>query len=156
MTLESSTKWRRIIVENVHTFPVNQQGFQVRDLWWAATNACNLKHGIHLDCKENVFANPRSTLGSLQIPCQGTHPFMTSTAAGEAPALISTGRPVAKEDERKGSTIPMPTFARMPTTMNSSVPVDIPQSSMVGQRRQQVSEIQFDKFPTPSSSCAGR
>ena len=51
--------------------------------------------------QENVFANPRSTLEPSQIPYQGTHPFMTSTAAGQAPAPISTGRPVARENERK-------------------------------------------------------
>ena len=32
--------------------------------------------------------------------------------------------------------------------------MDIPQSFMLGQERQQISELQFDKFPTPSSfSC---
>ena len=101
--------------------------------------------------QENVFSNPRSTFKSTKTPCQGTHPFMTSSAAGEAPALISTGKLLAREDERRGSTIPMPTLARRPPTMSSFVPVDIPQSSMVGQQRPQISELQFDKFPTPSS-----
>ena len=100
--------------------------------------------------QETVFANPRSALESLQIPYQGTHPFMTSSAAGQALALISTGRPVAREDERIGSTIPMPIFARRPT-MSSFVLVDIPQSSVVGRQRQQIPELQLDKFPTPSS-----
>ena len=36
--------------------------------------------------------------------------------------------------------------------MSFFVPVDITQSSMVGQERLQISELQFDKFPTPSSS----
>ena len=35
--------------------------------------------------------------------------------------------------------------------MSSFIPVDIPQSSMVGQQRQQISELQFDKYPNPSS-----
>ena len=70
---------------------------------------------------------------------------MTS-AAGQAPAPTSTGRLVAREDERKGSTIPMSTFARRPTTMNSFVPVDIPQSSMVGHK-----DSRYRNFPTPSS-----
>ena len=74
---------------------------------------------------------------------------MTSSATGQAPAT-STGRLVAREDKRTGSTIPMPMFARRPTTMNSFVLVDIPQGSMVGQQRQQISELQFDKFPAPS------
>ena len=71
--------------------------------------------------QENVFGNPRSTLESSQIPYQGTHPFVTPNAAGEAPALISTGKIVAKEDERIESTIPLPTFARRPPTMSSFV-----------------------------------
>ena len=101
--------------------------------------------------QENVFANPRSTLESSQIPYQGIHSFLTRSAAGEAPALISTRRPVAREEERIGSTIPMPTFARKSPTMSSSILVDIPQNSMVGPQRQQISELQFDKFTTPSS-----
>ena len=58
--------------------------------------------------QETFFANPRSTLESSQIPYQGTHPFVAPNAAGEAPVLISTGKLVASEDERIGSTIPMP------------------------------------------------
>ena len=36
--------------------------------------------------QENIFANPRSTLESSQIPYQGTHRFMAPNAAGQAPA----------------------------------------------------------------------
>ena len=35
--------------------------------------------------------------------------------------------------------------------MSSSIPLDIPNYSIVGQQRQQKSELQFDKFPTPST-----
>ena len=42
----------------------------------------------------------------------------------------------------------MPTFAGRPSTMSSTIAVDIPQNSMVGQQRLQISELQFDKFPT--------
>ena len=45
----------------------------------------------------------------------------------------------------------MPIFACRPSTMKSLSPVNIPQSSVVGQQRQQISELQFDKFPSPSS-----
>ena len=48
-------------------------------------------------------------------------------------------------------TIPMPTLARGPSTMSSLFPVDIPQNSMVGQQRQQKTELEFDKFPTPTT-----
>ena len=43
----------------------------------------------------------------------------------------------------------MPTFAPRPLTTSSTIPVELPQNSMVGQQRQQVSELQFDKFPNP-------
>ena len=68
---------------------------------------------------------------------------------------INTGALVAKEEERIGSTIPMPTIASRPSAVSSFIHVDISQSSMVGHQRQQISELQFDKFPTPSSffSC---
>ena len=58
---------------------------------------------------------------------------------------------MAREVERTEGAIPMPTFARMPPTTSSLIPVDIPQSSVVGQQRQQISELQFGKFPTPST-----
>ena len=48
-----------------------------------------------------------------------------------------------KESER--------TFAGRPSTMSSIMPVEFPQSSMVAQQRQQISELQFDKFPDPQS-----
>ena len=62
------------------------------------------------------------------------------------PVHSGTGIPVARDEDRIRGTIPMPTFASRPSTMNSLLPVDIPQNSMVGQQRQQVSEMQFDKF----------
>ena len=68
-------------MEHVHTFPVNQQGFQAHALCQAATDACHLTHGIDLDSQENVFANPRSTLESAQTPYRGIHQFATSSAA---------------------------------------------------------------------------
>ena len=45
----------------------------------------------------------------------------------------------------------MPMFARRPSTMSSSIPVDFSQNSTVGQQRQQMSERQYDKIPTPHS-----
>ena len=42
----------------------------------------------------------------------------------------------------------MPTFAPRPLTTSSTTPVEIPQNYMVGQQRQQISDLQFDKFPS--------
>ena len=82
---------------------------------------------------------------------------MTSSAAGEAPRSQAQGDFVAREDEGLGSRIPMPTFARRPPTVSSFVLVEIPQNSMAGQQRQQISELQFDKFPhTFQHSYVGR
>ena len=83
--------------------------------------------------QENVFANPRSTLQSSQTHHRGIHQFATPNSTGKVPVLISTGALVAREEERIGNTIPMPTFARRPPTISSLSLVDIPQSSMVGQ-----------------------
>ena len=40
---------------------------------------------------------------------------------------------------------------RRPSTMSSLIPVEIPQNLMVGQQRQQIWELQFDKFPHPQT-----
>ena len=48
-------------------------------------------------------------------------------------------------------TIPMPMFARRPWTMSSLIQLDIPQNSMVGHQRQQISELHFEKIPNPQS-----
>ena len=58
---------------------------------------------------------------------------------------------LTSEDGQNYGTIPMHTFASRPLTTNSTIPVELPQNDVVGQERQQISELQFDKFPTPSS-----
>ena len=45
----------------------------------------------------------------------------------------------------------MPTFVIKPLNTSSTTPVELQQNSMVGQQRQQISELQFDKFPNPQS-----
>ena len=42
-------------------------------------------------------------------------------------------------------------LASRPLTTSSEHPVDIPQNYVVGLQRQQMSELQFDKFPNPQS-----
>ena len=58
---------------------------------------------------------------------------------------------LTSEDGQNYGTIPMPVFATKPMTTSSQRPVDIPQNHVVGQQRQQISELQFDKFPNPQS-----
>ena len=64
------------------------------------------------------------------------------------PKMIAS---LTSEDGQNYGTIPMPTFASRPLTTNSTVPVELQQNYVVGQERQQISGLQFDKFPTPSS-----
>ena len=91
---------------------------------------------------------------SSQTLYQGLLQSTTPRATGAGPVHVCTGTPVARGEERIGSTIPMPTFAGRLSTMNPFFLVGIPQNSMAGQQRQQISELQFDKIPTPSTfSC---
>ena len=56
--------------------------------------------------------------------------------------------------KRIGSSTPMPMTAGRPSTINSFLPAEIPQNSLAAQQRLQISELQFDKFPSLSSfSC---
>ena len=50
------------------------------------------------------------------------------------------------EDRQNQGTIPIPTFATKPLTTSSTVPVELTPNYMVGQQRQQKSELRFDKF----------
>ena len=59
--------------------------------------------------------------------------------------------PFSQEMTKNRDTIPMPTFARRPSTVTSLMLVECPQNSMVGHQRQQISELQFDKFPNAQS-----
>ena len=61
-------------------------------------------------------------------------------------------RSLTSEDGQNYGTIQIPMFASRPLTTSSKHPVDIPQNYVVGQQRQQMSELQFDRFPNPSSS----
>ena len=45
----------------------------------------------------------------------------------------------------------MPTLATKPLTTSSTIPVELPQNYVVGQQRQQMSELQFDKLPILTS-----
>ena len=48
----------------------------------------------------------------------------------------------------------MPMSAGRPSTMKIFLPAEVPQNSMAEKQRPQISELQFDKFPTPSAfSC---
>ena len=109
------------------------------DTW----NTCGLQ--------ENVFGNQFSTFDSLRDHPQGIDSCGTQRERGSVPQATGTGTFFTRDDKQNRGTIPMPTYARRPSTMSSLIPVEFPQNSMVGQQRQQISELQFDNFPTPQS-----
>ena len=58
---------------------------------------------------------------------------------------------LTSEDGQNYGTIPLPVFVTNPMTTSSKGPVYIPPDCVVGQQRQQISELQVDKFPNPQS-----
>ena len=107
----------------------------------------------------NFYGNPRPVFNSTQTPYQGILHSTTPSATGAVPVQVSTGHTVMRSEERIGSTTTKPMSARRPSTINSFSPVEVPQNSKTGQQRLQISELQFDKFSTPSlrhHSCIGR
>ena len=94
----------------------------------------------------NVFGNPRAVIDSTQTPYQGILHSWNQSATGGNHVRDSTGRPVGKSEEQNRGTIPLPSFARRPSTMNSFFPAEGPQNFMADQQRLQASELHFDKF----------
>ena len=86
--------------------------------------------------QENVFGYQFSTFDSPRDHHRGIHPCAPQRERESFPQATGSGTIFARDDKQSRDTIPMPTFARRPPTMSSCIPVDIPQSSMVGQQRQ--------------------
>ena len=100
--------------------------------------------------QENVFGNQFSTFDS-----PGDHPQGIQSDYAEnveqSHEAAGTGSIFTRDDKQNRGTIPMPTLARRPSTMSSTIPVEFPKNSLLGQQRQQISELQFDEFPAPST-----
>ena len=98
--------------------------------------------------QENVFANQFSTFDSPRdLPQRISSEHVREAVPGDT--KVKTSLP--SKDGQTYDTIPMPVFATKPMTTSSERPVDIPQNYVVGQQRQQISELQFDTFPNPQS-----
>ena len=101
--------------------------------------------------QENVFGNQSSIFDSSRNHPQGIHSCEIPRKTGSVPQEIGTGTFFKRDDKQSGDTIPIPTFARRPSPMSSLVRWKLRRMFVVGQQRQQISELQFDKFPTPHS-----
>ena len=113
-----------------------------------------MTHGINLDYKKTFFGNEYCTFDS---PRDYSQRIQSDDVQRNREAAAEAGRMKTchtSEDRQNQGTIPMPTFATKPLTASSTMPVELLQNYMVGQQRQQISELQFDKFSTPSTfSC---
>ena len=97
--------------------------------------------------QENVFGNQFSTFDS---PTDHPQRIQFDDVQRNREAVLEAGRMKTihtSEDRLNQSTIPMPTFATRPLTTSSTMLEKLPQGYVVG--RQQISELQFDKFPNP-------
>ena len=100
-------------------------------------------------CQENVFGNQSYINDSSRNHPEGIHSSATQREQGSVPQ--ATGPVSTRDDKQNTGTIPMPTFAGRPSIMSSTILVGFSQNSMVRQQRQQISELQYDKFPSPQS-----
>ena len=101
--------------------------------------------------QENVFGNQFSTFDS---PRDHPQRIQSDDVQRNREAVPEAGRTKTihtSEDRLNQGTIPMPIFATKRLTTSSTMPVELWQNYMVAQQRQQISELQFDKFPNPQS-----
>ena len=103
--------------------------------------------------KEVDFGEPTSFLDHAYLGCTQRQSEISKDSSmrrtWSSPGEGRTETIRTSEDRQNRGTIPMPTFATRPLTMSCTTPVELPQNYMVGQQRQQISELQFDKFPNP-------
>ena len=101
--------------------------------------------------QENFLGNQFSTFDSprnlpQRIPSDNVQRNREAVPEAGRTKTIHTS-----EDRLNQGTIPMPTFATKPSTTSSTMPMELPQNFLVGQRRHQISKLQFDEVPNPQS-----
>ena len=142
---------------------------RVEFLW----KMCTLSQSTSKKSKSAIYAELRQTFATwnMESTCTTGKHFCTSTFDARVIANTSSGKSSTCDTkcDRWGSRAhkhrstcckrwrtnwkhnPNADVCNWPSTIRSFGLVDFPQSSIVGKQRQQMSEIQFDKFPTPSS-----
>ena len=104
--------------------------------------------------QENVFGNPRRMFRFITNTFEGILHSAAPSATGAVPVHGSTGTPVARDEERLGSTIPNADVCRKAVDHELLFASGYSTEFCVGQQRQQILELQFDKIPTLSTfSC---
>ena len=99
--------------------------------------------------QENVFGNQLST---FDLPRDYSQRIQSDDVQKCRETVPEAGRiktSHTSEDRQNQGTISVPTFAPRPLTTSFTIPVELLQNYMVGQQRQQISELQFDIFQNP-------
>ena len=99
--------------------------------------------------QENVFGHQFSTVDSSRNHQEGIHPFAQQRERGSVPQATGSRTLFTRDDKQNCGTIPMPTFVGyefVNTGWNFHRIVWLDSI-----HRQQISELQFDKFPSPQS-----
>ena len=98
----------------------------------------------------NVFANPRASSSS---PYPGGFNPWISNVTEDTSVLTSTGRPVTFGERQIPDTVLIPRLQSGPSAENSFDPKEgrVLNNHGADQQRLQISELHFDKFPTPTT-----
>ena len=102
MIPDNFKRQNRITVENVLTFPVNKQSFQVFVLCLAAKKRLPLDTWNLSEPQGNVFGNRRPMFDSSQTPYQGIRHSTNPSATGAVPVQVSTGQSPGRESSERG------------------------------------------------------
>ena len=109
-----------------------------------------MTHGINQDYRSTFWEINVLRLTQPEIILKEFH--LTTRKETEKQSLKQKGGSLTTEDGQNYGTIPMPTFSTKPWTTSSTMPVELPQNYIVGQQRQHISELQFDKSRNPRLS----
>ena len=85
--------------------------------------------------QEHVFGNQFSTFDSPRDHPQGIHSGTPQREQGSVAQAAGSGTLFTRYDKQNRGTIPLPTVGGRQSTMSSSIPVEFPQNSKVGQQR---------------------
>ena len=85
--------------------------------------------------QENVFGNQFSSFDSPRDHPQRNQPDNVPRNREALPEAGRTKTIHTSEDRQNQGTVPMPTFATKPWTTSSTMPVELPQSHIVGQQK---------------------
>ena len=137
------------------TFPVNEQSFQDHVLCSARDRRLSLDTwNLFWITGETFFGNPRPVFASSQTSYQRILHFTTASATGcgsSARMYRDTCRKRWRTNLGARTTVPMSWMKAVKPWNAFFASGNSTEFFWLGSKRQQISELQFDKFPAPSS-----